>query len=91
MDSFYCLVRIILNKKISLYCFNYTSLKYIGHKKKKRCYPICFSAKFAQNIITLFSLHSYYNLVSINHAFYLGQELCKAELSLNLNQIYIQN
>jgi hypothetical protein len=91
MDSFYCLVRIILNKKLSLYCFNYTSSKYVGEKTKNVYCPICFSAKSSKNLIRLFSLHYCYHFISINHAFYLGQELYKAELSLILNQIYIQN
>nr|YP_009297004.1 hypothetical protein Ceram_071 [Ceramium japonicum]AOM66347.1 hypothetical protein Ceram_071 [Ceramium japonicum] len=91
MDSFYCLVSIILNKKISLYCFKNTHSNYIAQKMTKICYPICFSAKSSKNILKLFSLHSYNNLISINHAFYLGQELYKAELSLFFNQVYIQN
>lgn len=91
MDSCYCLVRIILNKKLSLYYLNFKSSCKISYKVKKIDYPICFTAKSAENILKLLSLHSYFDLISINHAFYLGIEVYKAELSLFLKQIYIQN
>lgn len=91
MDSFYCIVRIILNKKLSLFCFNYSSSVWMGQKIKRMYYPICFSAKSSTTIIKLFSLHSCYKIMSMNHALYLGKELYKAELSLILHQVYIQN
>ena len=91
MDSFYCLVRIILNKKLSLYCFNCSVPEIIGHKISLVSSPICFTAKCSKNIIKLLSLHSGFNLISINHISYLAIELYKAELSLVLEQIYIQN
>lgn len=91
MDSFYCLVRIILNKQLSLYYLNRRSSSKLTYKIKRINYPICFTAKSAKNMIKLLSLHSYFDLIASNHAFYLGVELYKAELSLFLKQIYIQD
>ena len=91
MDSFYCLVRIILNKQLSLYYLHFTSSRNFTNKIKTIDYPICFTARSSQNIIKLISLHSCFDLITHNHAFYLGRELYKAELSLFLKQIYIQN
>lgn len=91
MDSCYCLVRIILNKKLCLYYLSFKSSHKISYKVKTIDYPICFTAQSAENIIKLLSLHAYFDLISINHAFYLGMELYKAELSFFLKQTYIQN
>nr|YP_010865310.1 hypothetical protein QQR83_pgp064 [Campylaephora boydenii]WGT74185.1 hypothetical protein [Campylaephora boydenii] len=91
MDSLYCLVRIILNKKLSLYCFNYVIPKNFSQNVLNIVHPICFTAKSSDNIIKLLSLHSCFNAIAINHISYLAIELYKAELSLVLGQIYIQN
>lgn len=91
MDPFYCLVRIILNKQLSLYCFNYNFSVNIDQKILKISYPLCFTAKSSKNILKLFSLHPCYNLISTNHAFYLAIELYKAELCLVLHQSYTQD
>nr|YP_009300570.1 hypothetical protein BI106_gp038 [Campylaephora sungminbooi]AKU47489.1 hypothetical protein [Campylaephora sungminbooi]ALN11936.1 hypothetical protein 121 [Campylaephora sungminbooi] len=91
MDSFYCLVRIILNKKLSLYCFNCIVPKDPSQKVLNLVHPICFTAKSSGNIIKLLSLHSCFNVIAVNHISYLAIELYKAELSLVLGQIYIQN
>jgi len=91
MDSFYCLVRIILNKKLALYCFNCISPEVISYKFSVVSSPICFTANSSKHIIKLLSLHSCFNLISVNHMSYLAIELYKAELSLILEQVYIQN
>lgn len=91
MDSFYCLVRIILNKKLSLYCFNYVLSQNINTKKIITLYPICFTAKSSYNIMKLLSLYSTVSLISVSHISYIAIELYKAELSLVLEQLYIQN
>ena len=91
MDSFYCLVRIILNKKLSLYCFNYKVPQNINKKQIMISYPICFTAQSSYNIIKLLSLHSCIQLISASHLSYIAIELYKAELSLLLEQFYIQN
>ena len=91
MDSFYCLVRIILNKKLSLYCFDYTVPQMMDKNLYKTAFPICFTARSCNKIIKLLSLHSCFNCISINHISYLAIELYKAELSLSLEQTYTQN
>nr|QCI04473.1 hypothetical protein [Antithamnion hubbsii] len=90
MDSFYCLVRIVLHEKIALYCivkkdnFNY------WNKSSIYLYPTCFTANSTNNIIKLLSLHDFFSISSFEHALYLGKELYKAEIALIFKQIYIQ-
>ena len=90
MDSFYCLVRIIFQKKIALYYMvkedNFKSCE----KKKLYLYPTCFTANSANSMIKLLSLHNFLYMSSIEHALYLGKELSKAEMALIFSQIYIQ-
>lgn len=91
MDSFYCLVRIIFNKKLSLYCFSSNCNLNINKKDNILIYPICFTSKSASKALHLFSLHNISYLFSIQHIGYVSIELYKAELTIMLNQIYIQN
>lgn len=91
MDSFYCLVRIPLNEKISLYCIYNNDTLNLRVKTYSLSYPICFTAESSEKIILLLSRHSIFTLFSINHALYLGKELYKAELSLLLKQYYLQD
>ncbi len=90
MDSFYCLVRIMFQKKIVLYYIvkkdNLASYK----KDSMYLYPTCFTANSANSMIKLLSLHNFFAMSSIKHALYLGKELYKAEIALIFNQIYIQ-
>ena len=45
----------------------------------------------AHIMYTLMGLHDTFQNLSTNHILYLGQEIYKAELSLNLGQQYTQN
>nr|YP_009296228.1 hypothetical protein Sebd_076 [Sebdenia flabellata]AOM65163.1 hypothetical protein Sebd_076 [Sebdenia flabellata] len=85
MDNYYCTIRILNNKKISLYLWE------SEQNSKKMFYPICFTAAYSDLLYNLICSHYYLNDLSINHLLYIGQELYKAELSLTLNQKYIQD
>ena len=91
MNSFYCLVRIILNKKIALYCFHCKVPQITDYNISNISCPICFTAKSFSKMIQLLSVHSCFNSITLSHMSYLAIELYKAELSLSLNQVYIQN
>lgn len=91
MDSFYCLVRIILNKTISLYCISLNCNINVSKKDDILIYPTCFTSKSAYKTLYLVSLHNISSLFSIQHIGYVSIELYKAELTIILNQIYIQN
>ena len=91
MDSFYCLVRTILNKQLSLYCVSTNCSLNINQKDDLLIYPICFTSKSAHKTLYLLSLHNISSFFSIQHISYVSIELYKAELTIMLNQIYIQN
>lgn len=91
MDSFYCLVRTILNKQLSLYCVNLNCNLNINKKDDVLTYPTCFTSKSAYKTLYLLSLHNISSFFSIEHISYVSIELYKAELTIMLNQIYIQN
>jgi len=91
MDSLYCLVRIILNKKFSLYCLNLNCNLNVNKKDNILIYPTCFTSKSAYKTLYLLSLHNMSSFFSMQHISYVSIELYKAELTTTFNQMYIQN
>nr|YP_009397405.1 hypothetical protein [Dasyclonium flaccidum]ARW66591.1 hypothetical protein [Dasyclonium flaccidum] len=89
MDKEYFLIRLDNKKKIELYYFN----NYINNIKllNSFIYPICFTASNSYLMFNLISLHTSLNILSTQHKLYLGREICKAEIAIEINQQYIQN
>lgn len=87
MDNSYALIRICNKKTIQVYYFLY-SLYYNPTICK---YPICFTANNSYLMFMLLSVHkTFCSLTTTNHKLYLGKELYKAEISIQLNQEYVQ-
>nr|YP_009393486.1 hypothetical protein [Bostrychia simpliciuscula]ARW62048.1 hypothetical protein [Bostrychia simpliciuscula] len=86
MDTSYILIRIHNKKTIELHYFicslYYNSIIY--------SYPICFTANSSYVMFILLSLHKSFHFLTTEHKLYLGKELYKAEISIQLNQKYIQ-
>lgn len=87
IDNVYCLIKIIQKKFIELYIIK---SKVIVNNHAYN-YPLCFIGINCNLILKLLSLHDNLSLLSFNHALYIGKELYKAEISLIINQIYIQD
>lgn len=88
MDTSYVLVNICNKKTIELRYFNFKFNIYYNCIIYR--YPICFTAYNAHIMFSLMSLYKDLNFLSTQHKLYLGKELYKAEISIKLNQIYIQ-
>nr|YP_009395138.1 hypothetical protein [Bryothamnion seaforthii]ARW63906.1 hypothetical protein [Bryothamnion seaforthii] len=88
MDNSYSLIRIYKDKVIEFRCYCFCE-----SIKSKYSYPICFTTRFnnLESIFYTLSLCTFFNLLSTKHKLYVGKELCKAEISIKLNQKYIQN
>nr|YP_009396983.1 hypothetical protein [Spyridia filamentosa]ARW66169.1 hypothetical protein [Spyridia filamentosa] len=86
MDNCYCIIK-VLNSVIIAYCA-YKDLNAISSPFLD--YYICFTAHQSTHICRLLALHDFSENISLQHAFYLGQEFYKAEISLILSQEYIQ-
>nr|YP_009396369.1 hypothetical protein [Polysiphonia scopulorum]ARW65555.1 hypothetical protein [Polysiphonia scopulorum] len=87
MNSSYILIKVSNNEKIEVYYFNN------GNRFSSIYnYPVCFFTYF-KNIDQLFvvlSLFNGVNVLSTQHKLYLGKEIHKAQLSILMQQIYIQ-
>nr|YP_009397198.1 hypothetical protein [Thuretia quercifolia]ARW66384.1 hypothetical protein [Thuretia quercifolia] len=89
MRNIYCVIKVINHKKnIELYCF----FNYIKESRYSFTdfYPVCFTGYSIDLILYLFSLHPFINLLSVQHALYIGKELLKAEMACFSQQLYIQ-
>nr|YP_009395349.1 hypothetical protein [Polysiphonia infestans]ARW64329.1 hypothetical protein [Polysiphonia infestans] len=88
MDNSYFVIRISKQTKIEIYFYNYKT-----NFKSNNYYPICFIANSCdfQEIINLLNSYAKFTNCSAIHNMYLGREVFKAQVSIQLNQIYIQN
>nr|YP_009394305.1 hypothetical protein [Leptosiphonia brodiei]ARW62867.1 hypothetical protein [Leptosiphonia brodiei] len=88
MDNNFFIVRVFQQTIIEIYFYNNNNLL-----KVDQCYPICFVfylGDFSQ-ITYLLSLCDEIFHCSTIHKFYLGKEIFKAQISIQLNQCYIQD
>nr|YP_009392649.1 hypothetical protein [Bostrychia tenella]ARW61211.1 hypothetical protein [Bostrychia tenella] len=86
MDTSYVLIRVYNQETIEVYYFKCNT--YCNRTLYK--YPICFTANNIHCMFILISLHNEFIFLSTQHKLYLGKELYKAEISIQLNQQYIQ-
>lgn len=88
MDNSFFIVRVFKQTIIEVYLYSYkNSLQPNKH------YPICFvfySDNFSQMTYLLSLCNNIINCSSI-HKFYLGKEIFKAQISIQLNQYYVQD
>nr|YP_009398647.1 hypothetical protein [Kuetzingia canaliculata]ARW67833.1 hypothetical protein [Kuetzingia canaliculata] len=85
MDTNYGLIRINTQNELEIHFF-----KYFDFSSKQ--YPICFRAN-AYNLNYLFyllSLYKKFNTLSTQHKLYFGKEILKSQITIKLNQKYIQ-
>lgn len=81
MDSYYCLIKLKSSSAIVMYLFhNHNLLKY----------PLCIISDSSNVMHQLINSHDIFMQLSVSHILYLGQELYKAEVSLQFKQHYIQ-
>lgn len=80
MDDYYCLVKLTVSHYlvVSIFNNNYAS------------YPICLFANSSHLLYQLIVAHDVHQNISIGHCLYLARELYKAELAMQLDQLYIQ-
>nr|QVQ56712.1 hypothetical protein [Erythrocystis saccata] len=86
MDNNFFILRVFNQNIIEIYIYN-NSLQINKH------YPICFvfySCDF-QQISSILSICNHIINCSTTHKFYLGKEIFKAQISMKLNQYYIQD
>lgn len=95
MDSIYCLIKIKYNQYIELRIYSPNDLS--ANKKTsstrliyKYSYPLCFTASNSKILFILLSYYNRLNVLSYSHLLYLGKEIYKAEVALQLGQVYIQ-
>nr|YP_009399475.1 hypothetical protein [Dictyomenia sonderi]ARW69081.1 hypothetical protein [Dictyomenia sonderi] len=86
MDNGYVIIRILNQEKIELYYFSQMN-------NSIHNYPVCFVVclKSCNQIFILLSIFVNVQQFCTYHKLYLGQEIYKANLSLNLRQLYIQS
>nr|YP_009398869.1 hypothetical protein [Cliftonaea pectinata]ARW68135.1 hypothetical protein [Cliftonaea pectinata] len=87
MDRNYFIICASSKNLIELHYFKYDITKILRSCR----YPTCFTANSSSIIFYLMSLHSSCNVLSTQHKLYLGKEIFKLEISIKLNQLYIQN
>nr|AOM64551.1 hypothetical protein Riqu_072 [Riquetophycus sp.] len=83
MDNYYCLIR-TKSLNINLYFF---SCRFDSTNQ----YPICLTSNSSNKIYELMKYHNKFLNLSLTHLLYLGRELYKAELAIQIGQLYIQN
>nr|YP_009313469.1 Hypothetical protein ORF_1 [Galaxaura rugosa]SCW21723.1 Hypothetical protein ORF_1 [Galaxaura rugosa] len=82
----YCVINI--NKDKQIYCIVY----YRSDKKNSLDKSVIFKSKKAKRLSQLIQLHNcIYQNLSVSHAIYIGMELMKAEISVIVEQSYIQD
>ena len=88
MDNTYFSLRIIRNHNIEIYCYNYRNSVFIC-----KYYPICFILNTCDfnKTVSLLSICLYFINCSSNHKLYLGKEIYKALIAIQINQSYIQD
>lgn len=86
MDTAYILIRVCSKKTIELHYFKCS----VYYNDTINRYPICFTSDSIYLMFFLVSLHKEFSFLSTQHKLYLGKELYKAEISIQLNQQYIQ-
>nr|YP_009394723.1 hypothetical protein [Polysiphonia elongata]ARW63285.1 hypothetical protein [Polysiphonia elongata] len=88
MDNSFFIIRVCEQKIIEVYFYSYkNSLQNNKH------YPICFVCQlydFSQMVNLLSLCNNIINCSSI-HKFYLGKEIFKAQISIQLQQYYVQD
>lgn len=88
MDNNFFTVRVLRQTIIEIYFYNKNNFL-----KVNKCYPICFVfylGNFSQ-ITYLLSLCDEISYCSTIHKLYLGKEIFKAQISIQLNQYYVQD
>nr|YP_009396572.1 hypothetical protein [Vertebrata australis]ARW65758.1 hypothetical protein [Vertebrata australis] len=88
MDNNYFIISTTSKTVITIYYYEHTNLT-----KKKIFYPVCFLVPLYNFDIIILLLVRYIKICncSTEHKIYLGREIFKAQISLNLCQKYIQN
>nr|YP_009399679.1 hypothetical protein [Digenea simplex]ARW69498.1 hypothetical protein [Digenea simplex] len=87
MNDNYCLIRTYTSKIIE---FRYYFINNFMNNEYR--YPICFTISFINlnQLFYILSLCSVFDNLSTRHKLYIGKELFKASISVNLKQHYIQ-
>nr|YP_009393277.1 hypothetical protein [Symphyocladiella dendroidea]ARW61839.1 hypothetical protein [Symphyocladiella dendroidea] len=86
MDNSHVIVRIFNQEKIEVYYFH-------GISHYTYNYPVCFTVFFSSinQMFTLLSIFVNIQHLCTYHKLYIGKEVFKANLSINLQQLYIQS
>nr|YP_009315106.1 hypothetical protein P8471_pgp150 [Titanophycus setchellii]SCW23561.1 conserved_ORF_1 [Titanophycus setchellii] len=88
MDKLYCKINIIVNNYIYVKFYAYDGNLALA----RTLVQVSFKSTSAQSMMTLISSHLYIvSSLSVRHALYIGAELAKAEISMIMQQEYIQN
>nr|YP_009393891.1 hypothetical protein [Polysiphonia sertularioides]ARW62453.1 hypothetical protein [Polysiphonia sertularioides] len=88
MDNNYFILHVAKTKSIEIHYFSHTN-----SVSSSLYYPICFliSPIYISKINSLLSILSKLSQCSTSHKLYLGKEIYKAQIAINLNQLYIQD
>nr|YP_009313263.1 Hypothetical protein ORF_1 [Dichotomaria marginata]SCW21517.1 Hypothetical protein ORF_1 [Dichotomaria marginata] len=82
-DKIYC--KIYTDQYRNIHCVVYYDINRLKQ-------AVLFKAKNAKKLSQLIQLHYLiYNYLSVSHAIYIGMELIKAEISLIMMQVYVQD
>nr|YP_010851386.1 hypothetical protein QQP88_pgp136 [Echinothamnion hookeri]WGH14433.1 hypothetical protein [Echinothamnion hookeri] len=87
-DNSYLIIRILNQKKVEIYCFNQTN-----STENIYTYPVCFVTHFIDINRMFILLSMFINIQELctYHKLYLGKEILRANICINLEQLYIQS
>nr|WGH13838.1 hypothetical protein [Lophurella pseudocorticata] len=88
IDNSYVIIRVLNKEKVEIYFFNQSD-----NNKNIYTYPVCFVTYFIDinRMFTLLSMFINIQKLCTSHKLYLGKEILKANICINLKQLYIQS
>nr|YP_010851585.1 hypothetical protein QQP89_pgp135 [Echinothamnion hystrix]WGH14632.1 hypothetical protein [Echinothamnion hystrix] len=88
IDNSYFIIRILNQKKVEIYCFNKND-----NNEYLYTYPVCFVTHFIDinRMFILLSMFIHIQQLCTYHKLYLGKEILRANICINLEQLYIQS
>nr|YP_010850397.1 hypothetical protein QQP83_pgp135 [Lophurella caespitosa]WGH13246.1 hypothetical protein [Lophurella caespitosa] len=88
LDNSHVKIRILNQEKVEVYCFNQND-----NKENIYTYPVCFVIYFIDinRMFILLSMFVNVQQLCTSHKLYLGKEILRANICVNLEQLYIQS